>query len=271
MENISNPNFTIGIKTEEDNTLPTASVFERAVALIIDVMLWMIISTSIYKFLGFNSTSAYAILSIIFFVVYLTIGNTGKLQTIGKFLIGIKVINRKTKGNLNIVASFLRALGYLLSIATLGIGFAFVLFSKKRLALEDLIAGSEVVTIRQKSNAEMTFISFLGTLLIIGAVYVVYNNLIFNPYKAMKQSAQEQLVKIAYLEDLHKQHYGVYTTDLLRLALMSGDAVQFQRDMQQYLRPNGFRIALSENGFLIEGYAKDNKDPKKSSMVFLVK
>jgi len=273
MENISNPNVTIGIKTEGDNTLPTASVFERAVAFIIDLMLWVIISTSVYKFVGSNSASTYAIISVILFFAYLTIGNTGKLQTIGKFLMGIKVINRKTKGNISILSSFLRVLGYILSFATLGIGFVFILFSKKRLALEDLIAGTEVVTVRNKSNAEMTLVSFLGTLLVIGAVFVVYNNLIFNPYKAMKESARDQLVKIAYLEELHKNHYGVYTNDLLRLALLSGDAVQFQRDMQQYFRPNGFRIALNKNGngYLIEGFAKDNADPKKSSLVSLSK
>lgn len=89
----------------------------------------------------------------------------------------------------------------------------------------------------------------------------------------MKKSAKEQLVKVAYLEELHKERYGVYTNDLLRLALISGDAVQFQRDMQQYFRPNGFRIALNKNGngYLIEGFAKDNADPKKSSLVSLSK
>ena len=66
---------------------------------------------------------------------------------------------------------------------------------------------------------------------------------------------------------LHKKQYGVYTTDLLRLALISGDAVQFQRDMQRNFRPNGFQIGISEDGFFIEGFAKDSADPMKSSMV----
>ena len=137
--------------------------------------------------------------------------------------------------------------------------------------MEDLIAGTEVITIRKKTNAEMTLISLFGTLLIIGAAYFVYNNLVFNPYKAMKESAEKQLVKVAYLEELHKRHYGVYTTDLIRLALLSGDAVQFQRDMQQYFRPTGFKIGISEDGYYIQGRAKDNADPKKSSMVYFSK
>ena len=271
MENISNPNVTIGIKTEEDNTLPTATIFERAIAFIIDLMLWTIISTSLYRVLGLSSKIGYAVISLVLFVVYLTVCNTGKMQTIGKFLIGIKVIDRKTKANLNVKQAFLRAIGYLVSMATAFIGFAFVFFSKKRLSLADLIAGSEVVTIREKTNTEMTFISFLGTLLIIAAVYLIYTNLIFNPYRAMKKSAQDQLVKVAFLEEVHKKHYGVYTNDLLRLALISGDAVQFQRDMQEYFRPNDFKIYLGKDTYMIEGYAKDNSDPRKSSLVTYIK
>ena len=167
--------------------------------------------------------------------------------------------------------AFLRAIGYVISIFTIFIGFAFVLFSGKRLALEDLLAGSEVVTTRTKTGMEMLLISYLGTVLILGTAYFIYNNLIFNPYKAMKASAEKQLAKIAYLEELHKQHYGFYTNDLLRLALISGDAVQFQRDMQQYFRPKHFKIGVSKDGYYIEGLSKDNADPAKSSMVYFVK
>ena len=87
----------------------------------------------------------------------------------------------------------------------------------------------------------------------------------------MKKSAQEQLIKIAYLEELHKQHYGFYTNDLLRLALISGDAVQFQRDMQQYFRRGKFEIGVNKDGYYIQGYAKDNADPAKSSLVYFSK
>ena len=271
MENISDPNVKIGIKTEEDNVLPKASVFERAIAFVIDVMLWVTISTLLYKLFHINSNTVYAIISVIVFIIYITIGTAGKMQTVGKFLLGIKVINRKTKDNLTLMQAFLRAIGYLISMFTLGIGFVFVFFSPKRLALEDLISGSEVITIRPKTPSELTFISFLGAMLIIGAAYLVYNNLIFNPYKAMKDAANLQLIKIALLEEQHKERYGVYTNDLLRLALLSGDAVQFQRDMQNNFRPNGFKIAVNEKGYLIEGYAKDNSNPEKSSLVRISK
>ncbi len=256
---------------KQENNYNIASVFERAIAFVIDVMLWLTVSTWLYQTLQPKSINIYFLLSLLTFVLYETIFSMGKLKTIGKFLLGIKVIDRKTKGNLDFTHAFLRAIGYILSIFTFFLGFAFVLFSKKRLALEDLLAGSEVISTREKTGTEMTLISFFGTILIIFAIYFAYNNLIFNPYKAMKQSAQEQLVKIAYLEEVHKQKYGSYTNDLLRLALISGDEVQFQRDMQQYFRPNGFKIGVSKEGYYIEGFAKDNADPAKSSKVYFTK
>ena len=273
MENISTLQVSQTTQQQQENKMqnfPVATVFERAIAFIIDLMLWLIFSSFLYRILykDFSPSSTYPVITFSVFIAYLTIFTTGKLQTLGKFLLGIKVINRQTKEPLTIVRSFLRALGYFISFATACIGFAFVFFSKKRLALEDLIAGSEVVTIREKSNSEMTIISFVGTVLIILSAYFVYNNLIFNPYKAMKESAEQQLLKIAYLEEFHKKHYGTYTTDLLRLAIISGDAVQFQRDMQQNFRPRGFKIGISKDGYFIEGFAKDNANPAKSSMVY---
>lgn len=256
---------------QQENNYNLASIFERAIAFVIDFMLWVTLSSLTYKIINPSSQKTYLVLSVLAFILYMTIFTTGNLKTVGKFLLGIKVINRKTKQNLTFWQAFLRAVGYFINIFTLCLGFAFVLFSGKRLALEDLLSGSEVVSVRIKTASEMTLISFLGTFLILVSVYFVYNNFIFNPYKAMKASAKEQLAKIAYLEELHKQHYGFYTNDLLRLALISGDAVQFQRDMQQYFRPNGFKIGVSKDGYYIEGFAKDNADPAKSSMVYFSK
>ena len=251
--------------------LPCASVFERAIAFVIDFMLWATVSSLAYKIVNTSHTAIYGIFSALAFVLYVAVFTTGNLKTVGKFLLGIKVVDRKTKQNLTFGRAFLRAIGYVIDFFTAFLGFAFVFFSRKRLALEDLLAGTEVVTTRQKTAAEMTLISLFGTLLIIGALSFVYNNLIFNPYKAMKASAEKQLAKVAYLEELHKKRYGVYTTDLLRLALLSGDAVQFQRDMQQYFRPKEFKIGISKDGYYIQGRAKDNADPKKSSMVYFSK
>lgn len=259
------------IHINTSNDLPLASIFERAIAFSIDFMLWLFVSSFIYRIAHINSPKIYLLFSVLAFILYVAVFSIGNLKTVGKFLMGIKVVDRKTKQNLTFGRAFLRGVGYFISIFTLCLGFAFVIFSKKRLTLEDLLAGSEVVSVRQKTGTEKVLVTVFGILLIFGAVNFIYNNLIFNPYKAMKESAQKQLVKIAYLEELHKRHYGFYTNDLLRLALISGDAVQFQRDMQQYFRPKGFKIGVSKDGYYIEGLAKDNPDPAKSSKVYFTK
>jgi len=262
---------TLGQVQEAPKALPLASVFERAIAFVIDLMLWITVSTYIFKILDTFYVKTYFFFSLLAFILYTAVFSTGNLKTVGKFLLGIKVIDRKTKQNLTFRQAFLRGIGYIISMFTFCLGFAFVIFSKKRLALEDLLAGSEVVCTRVKTNGEMALISFFGTILILLAIYFVYNTFVFNPYKAMKASAQKQLVAIAYLEEIHKQKYGFYTDDLLRLALISGDEVQFQRDMQQYFRPGQFQIGISKDGYFIEGFAKDNADPRKSSKVYFSK
>ena len=259
------------IHISTSNNLPLASIFERAIAFVIDFMLWITVSSTVYKVINTSHTRIYVLFSVLAFVLYVSAFSTGNLKTLGKFLLGIKIIDRKTKQNLTFGRACLRALGYFLSFFTCFLGFAFALLSKKRLALEDLLAGSEVVTARQKTGLEITLITIFGSILILATVYFAYNNLVFNPYKAMKASAEEQLIKIAYLEELHKKHYGFYTNDLLRLALISGDAVQFQRDMQEYFRPKGFKIGVSKDGYYIEGFAKDNPDSSKSSKVYYIK
>lgn len=256
---------------QQTQELNLASVFERTIAFMVDFLLWITVSSFIYKALHISSTKIYLAFSVLAFILYVTIFTMGSLKTVGKFLLGIKVIDRKTKQNLGFGKSFIRVIGYFLSFFTGFIGFAFVLFSKKRLTLEDLIAGTEVISTRKKTGTEIAVITVVGGIFILGAVLFAYNNLLFNPYKAMKASAEEQLLKVAYLEELHKKHYGFYTNDLLRLALISGDAVQFQRDMQQYFRPRGFKIGVSKDGYYIEGYAKDNADPSKSSKVYYSK
>ena len=71
--------------------------------------------------------------------------------------------------------------------------------------------------------------------------------------------AEAYLEKIAYLEDIHYKYYGYYTNDLLRLSILSGDPVQFQRDTQAVLSRKDFRIGIDKDGYKISARAKDNR------------
>jgi hypothetical protein len=71
--------------------------------------------------------------------------------------------------------------------------------------------------------------------------------------------AQDFLKDMGLLEEAHKRLYGSYTTDYLRLVLLSGDPVQFQRDMNKKLSNKDFRIGVKDNTYKIVARAKDDR------------
>ena len=71
--------------------------------------------------------------------------------------------------------------------------------------------------------------------------------------------AKNHLEKIGFLEEVHRLNYGYYTNDLLRLAILSGDPMQFQRDTHKVLENKGFRIGVTDRDYKITARAKDTK------------
>ena len=63
------------------------------------------------------------------------------------------------------------------------------------------------------------------------------------------------------MQEGHRIRYGQYTSDILRLALLSGDPVQFQRDMNRVLSTGrgSIRIGVKDNVYKISALAKDVK------------
>ena len=61
--------------------------------------------------------------------------------------------------------------------------------------------------------------------------------------KRLVLQAKDHLEQIGYLQEVHRTYFGVYTNDLLRLSLLSGDPVQFQRDTQKYWTAKALKSA----------------------------
>ena len=106
------------IQIKNSESLPLASIFERAVAFVIDLMLWASVSSFVYIISNISRSTLYVILSMSVFTLYVAIFSTGNLKTIGKFLMGIKVIDRKTKQNLTFGRALLRGIGYIINFFT---------------------------------------------------------------------------------------------------------------------------------------------------------
>ncbi len=153
-----------------------AGIVTRGVALIIDILIVIVaalvinasISLPLDFFLGINKQScavgftgagnwgflrtwlcfifdwiviAVAVLTgPVYFIFLSTAGG----QTVGKYVMGVRIVRVDGK-QMGYVKAFVRYVGYFVSIATLGIGFIWVIFDAQRRALHDHMAGTCVI------------------------------------------------------------------------------------------------------------------------------
>ena len=245
-----------------------ASIAERFLALLIDYGV-IFIPLQFLVHLAFTHVAAfraggYLIHSLILinvcFILYETIFSCADRVTLGKSLVGIAVMKEDNSGPISVFRSFLRAIGYYISTALLGCGFFWAFIDDRHRSLHDMLGGSVVVRVRRKSIVEKILLHVTGIVLLLALGYVVYNNVWGGSSwreKLKVTQAREFLVQFSYLEEAHKNLYGAYTTDFLRLVLLSGDPVQFQRDMNKVLSNKGFRIGVKDDKYKIIAHAKD--------------
>lgn len=247
-----------------------ATVSERFVALLIDYGVVFIpaqlIAVLIIKLMG-ASLDLNGIFGIIAgingaFLLYETILSSGDRVTLGKSLVGIAVMKKDLSGPLSIWQAFVRAVGYYISAALFMCGFLVAFFDDRHRALQDFLSGSVVVQIREKSWVERALVRLLGGVLLVAFAWTVYAQFFGGGSLVQKfyvDTARKHLVKIALLEEAHYTRYGRYTNDLLRLSLLSGDPVQFQRDTQKILAPRGFKIGINGKRYKLSAVARDAK------------
>jgi len=70
--------------------------------------------------------------------------------TPGKMIVGLKIVDKETFNILSLKKSCVRFLGYIISVATLGIGFIWMIWDKENQGLHDKIANTYVL--KNKSN-----------------------------------------------------------------------------------------------------------------------
>ncbi len=254
-------------QTDEKST-KVAGIGERFVALLIDwglvSFLYQLLLVIVVRALDPDLTALYLLLVsvIIPFVLYETVWSSGGRSTLGKKLVGIRVADKDSGEPLGIGRAFVRSVGYIFSTVLLMCGFLLAFIDDRHRALQDYMAGSVVVQARQKSWFETAVLSAVGFLLIACFIGIFYKQFFGAGSWAQQRlvyRAQQHIENIAHLEDLHMVHFGYYTNDLLRLSLLSGDPVQFQRDTHKALDNKGFRIGVGPKGYKIMAHAKDNK------------
>ena len=128
-----------------------ASIFERAVAWLFDFLmfasayLWtsyiMIVKLdwittpiqNVVIYISFN----------ILFILYCGVLSSGGRQTLGKFLLGIKVMEKDGQTPLSFTKAVIRAIGYYVDLMTFFAGFALALLNKNSRALHDLLQAAK--------------------------------------------------------------------------------------------------------------------------------
>ena len=245
-----------------------AGVTERFVALLIDgglvMFLYQIFLAVLFRYFHPDLEQLYWCLAGVVpaFVLYETLFTCGGRSSLGKKLVGITVVDQHTAEPLGLVRAFLRSVGYVVSAVLLMCGFFLAFIDDKHRALHDYLAGSVVLQARYKSFAEKTILTATGALLMTVFGLLFYSQIFGAGSFAQKRliiKAENHLEKIGYLEELHRINYGYYTNDLLRLAILSGDPVQFQRDTHKVLENKGFRIGVTDRDYKITARAKDTK------------
>jgi uncharacterized RDD family membrane protein YckC len=132
---------------------PPAGFWIRAVALLIDMLVWSLVRLSldiVATGLGaqdvddspfFQSTLGF--FSLLFMALYTTVLHALDGQTLGKLAVGVRVVGVDGE-RLPFGAALLRWFALFLSLLPLGFGFIMAGLRRDKRALHDLIAGSRV-------------------------------------------------------------------------------------------------------------------------------
>ena len=126
-----------------------AGFWIRAVAFAIDLLVFVLVQRSfeaIGRALlgpGADSGSAAFLFTLLFTAAYTTALHAIAGQTIGKSLVGVRVLGADGTP-LTLGTAFLRYLAYFISLIPLGFGYLVAALRRDKRALHDLIAGSRV-------------------------------------------------------------------------------------------------------------------------------
>ncbi|MBI3288089.1 MAG: RDD family protein [Elusimicrobia bacterium] len=237
----------------ETNDYRLASFPERALAFSIDYALFAVA-------FGLSPRGpAWVALCGAGFVAYQAFFSCGGRASLGKSLLGLRVVNLHEEP-LRWDAALIRSATYLVS-SVLSLGFLYALVNRNRQAWHDLAAGSCVVCGRERGGFEAALIQAGGLAclsLFVGAW--AWQN-VGRPQQERAQAvgyANEGLSEIKSLQQTYYARYGRYAPDLFALAEVSADPRAFLRDMAVLFgSQEDVRIQVNARGYRIEAFAND--------------
>jgi uncharacterized RDD family membrane protein YckC len=134
-----------------------AGFWIRGIALVIDLIIFGFVKLSLEFMAGrrygadvgqaWSFQTTIFLFTLLFTAAYTTLLHTWLGQTVGKSVVGVRVVAVDGR-TLDAGPAFLRYLGYYVSTATFGFGYLMAALRRDKRALHDLIAGSRVERLR---------------------------------------------------------------------------------------------------------------------------
>jgi uncharacterized RDD family membrane protein YckC len=141
-----------------------AGFWIRAVALVLDVAVFALVRHSFEVAAGrvwgltvedsMSLRVTTGIFALLFAGLYVTLLHAATGQTIGKMLVGARVVRQDGAG-VSVGASLLRSFAYALSLLPLGLGYLMAGLRHDKRALHDLIAGTRVDRVGARATAPL--------------------------------------------------------------------------------------------------------------------
>lgn len=195
------------------------------------------------------------------FLAYQAWFNADGRQTLGKRLLGIRVIDLEG-GALTPKAALIRSLSTLLS-GIFYLGYLWPLKDERCRAWHDILAHSFVVEVRDKRLLErrLSAVGALGVIAVLAATSLWDFGLAQHHYRLQTVShAYVGLQEIAELQKLHKTTKGTYADNTLALARLSPDPAGFILGLEKLFDTDyGVRLDSDAAGFTIRAKARDLK------------
>ena len=190
---------------------------------------------------------------------YQLIGNmTG--GTVGKRLLGLRVVLRDGGGPPGFGRALVRALVWLIGSTAGNFGFLLALFNRQNRTLHDYASGTVVVEAYPKSRTEGAILFLAGAVFAIGLfTFHLYSGW-SKPTprdRAAVRKAEDGLTVIAQVQEAYKAKNGVYATTLDQLAEASGDPAEFRTAMALLFMPEPFKMEAGNRGWRIDAKARD--------------
>ncbi|OGS13422.1 MAG: hypothetical protein A2234_10025 [Elusimicrobia bacterium RIFOXYA2_FULL_58_8] len=263
----SGPGLQAGFSPEFDQGPFAAGFSERFLAYVIDAAPFLVL-----HYLSFTAlTSAGSVAStpsnefkmklvwIGVYVLYEALLSSGGRATLGKYLLSIRV-EAKDGGPLSLPRAFARALAYFVSSAALNLGYVAALFTPEKRALHDYLAGSRVVSLRERGDlaSGLVLACSWGLMAILAGSWINHNVLKLTPAEKVQiVAAHKTISKLGMLEEFYRRNTGHYTNDLKSLADLTGNVEAVKAELLKNLEPQTLVLISNGKNFKITAKARN--------------